>query len=233
MEAIAWALYGNEKIIVRTSKESIRNASAGANEDTVVNLVFEIAGDEYKLYRAMRGRSNASDASLTVNGQLKANGEKAVTQAVKKLLGMDYKAFFISVFARQKELNALLVLNPADRKKLVLRMLGVDRLDEVVVAIDHDLNAVKAELEGLQRNLLTPDGKSRSEMDGRAFTSSKRASLASERKRGLCRRCWMVSTRKSPVPGRSGTPWQIRMDDIAISRPRRSDRKQSSRPSMS
>jgi exonuclease SbcC len=165
VEAIAWALYGNEKTIVRTSKESIRNAGAGPNEDTAVNLVFEISGDEYKLYRAMRGRSNAVDASLTVNGQLKASGEKAVTQAIEKLLGMDYKAFFISVFARQKELNALSVLNPADRKKLVLRMLGVDRLDEVVIAIDHDLNAVKAELEALQRDLVTPEGKDRSDLE--------------------------------------------------------------------
>jgi exonuclease SbcC len=165
VEAVAWALYGNEKMIVRTGKESIRNASAGANEDCAVNLVFDIAGDEYKLYRAMRGRSNAVDASLTVNGQLKASGEKAVTQAVEKLLGMDYKAFFISVFARQKELNALSILNPSERKKLVLRMLGIDRLDEVVVAIDRDLNAVKAELETLQRDLLTPEGRSRSELE--------------------------------------------------------------------
>jgi exonuclease SbcC len=169
VEAVAWALYGNEKMIVRTGKESIRNASAGANEDTAVNLVFDIAGDEYKLYRAMKGRSNAVDASLTVNGQLKASGEKAVTQAVEKLLGMDYKAFFISVFARQKELNALSILNPAERKKLVLRMLGIDRLDEVVVAIDHDLNAVKAELEALQRGLLTPEGRSRSELERRGI----------------------------------------------------------------
>ncbi len=165
VEAVAWALYGNEKMIVRTSKESIRNAGANANEDTAVNLVFELAGDEYRLYRAMRGRSNAVDASLTVNGQLKASGEKAVTQAVERLLGMDYKAFFISVFARQKELNALSVLNPADRKKMVLRMLGVDRLDEVVSAIDHDLNAVKAGLEALQRDLTTAEGKSRSELE--------------------------------------------------------------------
>ncbi len=181
MEAVAWALYGNEKMIVRTSKESIRNASAGPNEDTAVNLVFEIAGDEYKLYRAMRGKSNASDASLTVNGQLKASGEKAVTQAVEKLLGMDYKAFFISVFARQKELNALSVLNPADRKKLVLRMLGVDRLDEVVGAIDHDLNAVKTELEALQRDLLTPEGKSRSELEKQSIRVIEEAELSLRR----------------------------------------------------
>ncbi len=165
VEAVAWALYGNEKMIVRTNKESIRNAGAGANEDTAVNLVFEIAGDEYKLYRAMRGRSNAVDASLTVNGQLKASGEKGVTQAIEKLLGMDYKAFFISVFARQKELNALSILNPAERKKLVLRMLGVDRLDEVVSTIDRDLNLSKAGLDVLQRDLVTPEGISRRDQE--------------------------------------------------------------------
>ncbi len=174
---MAWALYGNEKMIVRTGKESIRNANAGANEDTAVNLVFEIAGDEYKLYRAMRGRSNAVDASLAVNGQLKASGEKAVTQAIERLLGMDYKAFFISVFARQKELNALSVLSPADRKKLVLRMLGVDRLDEVVVAIDHDLNAVKAELEALQRDLVTSEGAKRSDLERRGISTIEEATL--------------------------------------------------------
>ena len=234
VEAVAWALYGNEKMIVRTGKESIRNASAGANEDTAVNLVFEIAGDEYKLYRAMRGRSNAVDASLTVNGQLKASGEKAVTQAVERLLGMDYKAFFISVFARQKELNALSVLNPADRKKLVLRMLGVDRLDEVVGAIDRDLNAVKAELETLQRDLVTPEGaRAAANWRGRASASSKRQPEASA-KEAEALQTQLDGDRmgRSPKPGRSVIGWRRRTGSIATSRPRRCDRKRSSRRSM-
>jgi exonuclease SbcC len=163
VEAVAWCLYGNEKSIVRTGKDGIRSSAAGPNDECSVLLVFSIEGDEYRLFRAMKGSSLSMDASLSVNGALKAKGDKHVTEAVEKLLGMDYTSFFISVFARQKELNSLSSLNPGDRKRYVLRMLGLDALDDVVKWIDQDGNEMRKVRDALQAELLAPNGRPKME----------------------------------------------------------------------
>ena len=164
VEAIAWCLYGNEKSIVRTGKEGVRSSAAGPNDECSVLLVFSIEGDEYRLHRSMKGSSLSMDATLSVNGALKAKGDRHVTAAVEKLLGMDYTSFFISVFARQKELNALSSLNPADRKRYVLRMLSLDALDEVVKLIDQDGNEMRKVRDALQAELISANGRMRKEL---------------------------------------------------------------------
>jgi exonuclease SbcC len=114
-----------------------------------VVLEFELGGDGYRLARSMKGKGLKVDASLEVNGELVAKGDTAVTESVIKLLGMDHRAFFVSVFAKQKDLNALANLRPAERKKLVLRMLGVDFLENVTKVVDHDATAAKREADQL------------------------------------------------------------------------------------
>jgi len=164
VEAIAWCLYGNEKSIVRTGKEGIRSSAAGMNDECSVLLEFDIEGDEYRLYRAMKGSSLSMDATLTVNGALKAKGDRHVTEAVEGLLGMDYTSFFISVFARQKELNSLSSLNPGERKRYVLRMLGLDALDDVVKLIDQDANEMRKVRDALQAELIAPSGRPKKDL---------------------------------------------------------------------
>ena len=158
VEAIAWAIYGNEGSIVRTGKEGVKFSGAGPNEDCSVTLEFELEGESYRLQRIMKGQRNALDASLTVNGKLLAKGDTAVTDAMIERLGMDHRAFFVSVFAKQKDLNALSSLRAEERRKLVRRMLEVDVLDKVVTEIDKDARLIESELKGLQASLVQPDG---------------------------------------------------------------------------
>lgn len=159
IEAIAWAIYGNEAPIVRTTKEGVLRANAGPNEECRVFLEFEIAGDFYKLERSMKGRDLKVDAKLIVNNKPLAKGDRIVTDELTRILGMDYKAFFISVFARQKDLAALSELQPSERKKLILRMLEIDVLDSVVSAISKDVDSTRRELEIMSAHLLETDGK--------------------------------------------------------------------------
>lgn len=159
IEAIAWALYGNETEIVRTTKEQVRWMGAGPNDECKVMLEFDIEGDSYHLERIMKGKDLKVDATLTVNDKPEAKGDKAVSEEISRRLGMDHKAFFISVFARQKELNALSSFRPFERKKLILRMLDVDVLDRVVGEIDRDTSVMKKSLELTTRSLLTEDGR--------------------------------------------------------------------------
>jgi len=158
VEAIAWALYGNESSIVRTTKEGIRSSSAGQNDECSVELEFDLAADHYRVVRTIKGKNCTSDATLSVNGSLSARTDKCVTDLIVDRLGMDYKSFFISVFARQKDLNALSTLRPADRKKTILRMLEIDVLDDVVTEIDKDAKVKRTELANLNLFLFEANG---------------------------------------------------------------------------
>ena len=175
VEAIAWALYGNESSIVRTTKEGIRSSSAGPNDECSVELEFDLAADHYRVVRTIKGKNCTSDATLSVNGSLSARTDKGVTDLIVDRLGMDYKSFFISVFARQKDLNALSTLRPADRKKTILRMLEIDVLDDVVTEIDKDAKGKRTELANLNLFLFEASGQEK-----RKRIEAERSSLADD-----------------------------------------------------
>jgi exonuclease SbcC len=80
---------------------------------------------------------------------------------VEKLIGMDYKSFFTSVFARQKELNALQNARAGERKKAVLRMLRIDGVDSVIQLVRDDARAVKERIKGAMSALVDEDGRER------------------------------------------------------------------------
>lgn len=163
IEAVSWALFGNRSE-TRTGKEGIRRSGAGPHEDCAVEIEFELAQVRYRLRRSLRGKDLRSEAELVAGGAVIAKSDKAVTQKVEQILGMDYRAFFISVFARQKDLSALSVLAPAERKKLIMRMLQLDVLQEVVDDVRRDGRNERQVLQSVNEQLMTSDGRSRKEV---------------------------------------------------------------------
>jgi exonuclease SbcC len=160
IEAISWALYGN-KSESRNGREGIKRSGAGAHEECSVELEFELGGVQYRLRRSLKGKDLKAEAELTAGGGVIAKSERAVSQKVEEILGMDHQAFFISVFARQKDLSALSVLTPGERKKLVMRMLQLDVLQDVLDNIRGDGKEGKLLLQSYNERLLTPDRRSR------------------------------------------------------------------------
>lgn len=163
IEAISWVLYGNSSVD-RTVKEGIKRAGAGPNEDCSVTIIFELGGVEYQVKRSMRGKNLKVDAELLGNGEVLASSERSVTSFVEKILGMDYRSFFHSVFARQRELSALSALTPADRKKLIVRMLDLDILQDVINDIRQDERDEKRDLQFINEQLLTPERRPKREV---------------------------------------------------------------------
>ena len=104
-EAIAWALYGT--VAARTSSEDIKRNDAEPSSPCIVDICFQFEGDEYRVVRQMKGKALISSATITRNGKIAATGAGPSTMFIQKTLGMDYKSFFTSIFARQKELNTL------------------------------------------------------------------------------------------------------------------------------
>ena len=166
IEAIAWALFGNIDEVVRTSREGVRRVGSSPSESCLAVLEFELGGVEYRIEREMSGRSLHMRATLRTKDKLLADGDRPVKNTVERLLGMDNKSFFTSVFARQKELNALQNVAPGERKKVILRMLRIDSIDSVLTSIRSDKNSVHSKIEGSERTLLTEDGREKEKVLG-------------------------------------------------------------------
>ena len=153
-DAIAFALYGD----VRGVKETIRHAKAGDKEPVVVTLLFEIEGKEYKVVRQMRGKSLTAKAYLyDGDDALIAESAKGVSAEIVKLIGMNKEAFMHTVFASQKELTALSALKNEERKKIIRKLLGLEKIDRIENEIKMKLRTLKSEIEAVGAVLLNED----------------------------------------------------------------------------
>lgn len=151
MEAIAWALYGNPA--ARTTKEHIKRQGSSLREICQVILNMEIADTHYQIIREMRGTSLSSDAAIHADKKPVARGTQATLEYATRLLGMDREAFFTSFFAKQKELNALSDLQPADRKNLIIRMLGIDDIDKAIELLRQGVRDIDTRTKTLRASL--------------------------------------------------------------------------------
>jgi exonuclease SbcC len=185
IEAVAWALYGNEKAIVRTAKEDVKRIGAAAKDPCRVTLEFEFEGENYQVMREMKGINFTMKAEVQVNNKLAAQATRDVTELLEDRIGMDYQAFYTSVFAKQKELNALSGLAPHARKKLVLRMLNIDAVDFAVKSLRKDKSVKKTEIETFRKVLYDEDGVSKIEIYNKDLKSAKsdRSALVPEAKK--------------------------------------------------
>lgn len=135
-EAVAWILYG--PVASRTSSDQIKREGADAKDDCKGELEFIFGEDNYKVTREITGKNLTSSASIMRNGSLIATGSDIVSTYIQKKLGMDYKSFYTSIFAKQKELNALSTMKSSERRPLILKMLGINSLDQIITDIRSD-----------------------------------------------------------------------------------------------
>ncbi|RJS73489.1 MAG: SMC family ATPase [Candidatus Syntrophoarchaeum sp. WYZ-LMO15] len=156
IEAIAWAIYGHPAS--RTKKEQIKRVGASPSEPCGVILEFYLGRDEYRVRREMVGQSLSPRAELLLNGEPIAEGERQVTSFLEGVIGMDYQSFITSVFARQKELNALSTMGPEERKRLILRMLKIDIIKKSLESLRSDKNADRKRMEGIKEAIIDESG---------------------------------------------------------------------------
>jgi exonuclease SbcC len=151
-EAVAWTLYG--PVAARTSTDQIKREGAAPSDPCRVELEFMFDDDTYHVVREMSGKNLSASGSATVNGKLAANGAEVLTKYIQKKLGMDWKSFYTSIFAKQKELNTLSSMNPSERRQLILRMLGINAVDDIISEIRSDTKEKKNLVEKLGNELV-------------------------------------------------------------------------------
>ena len=155
LESILWALFGHEA--ARTNKELVKRQAAAPGEDVVVRLEFEIEGTQHAVTRRLRGRSLQPEASVESAGVLVVapgpNSWEQTNLLVMRILGFDRPSFESTVVAKQGELAALSELRPAQRKKVLLGLLGIDRIDQAVQQARSDGRILDARLTEARRSL--------------------------------------------------------------------------------
>lgn len=155
IEAIAFALYGTPA--TRTNKSLIRHDGAAAGDAVRVEMEAEVAGQALHIVRELRGANQTGTASLTVDGQTivasQAGSSEAVTHEITRRIGLDREAFFNTICAQQKELGRLAHKSKADRKRLVLGMLGIDALDRAIQEAGIMRRNAEARVQALQERM--------------------------------------------------------------------------------
>ncbi|MCW3136370.1 MAG: AAA family ATPase [Canidatus Methanoxibalbensis ujae] len=92
-----------------------------------VELVFSESGNTYTIMRTRSHRTG--EAEIYEGDTLIARTHKEVTEAVFRILGMDRETLMNSFFIRQGEITGLIEASPADRKRLISRLIGIDKLE--------------------------------------------------------------------------------------------------------
>jgi exonuclease SbcC len=155
-EALAWTLYG--PVATRTGTDQLKREGAAPSDPCRVELEFIFNDDTYRVVREMKGKNLSASGIATVNGKIAVNGAETLSKFIQMKLGMDWKSFYTSIFAKQKELNTLSSMNPSERRQLILRMLGIDVVDNIISKIRSDAKDKKSEIEKLQFDLLDENG---------------------------------------------------------------------------
>lgn len=182
IEAIEFCLYGKTKS--GTNKDTIRRHNALDDEPTYTSVDFDMDGRHYRCrryltkklstqaslyayddesYESLREKDDGKTDLATGQRSLKdlgtviATSPTGVTEAITELFGIKYSGFIASFVARQKELDSLASsLTPEARKKFFLELLDYSRLDGVKKEYNQEIRALKASLNTLEKQLLSP-----------------------------------------------------------------------------
>jgi len=154
-EAILFALYGELK--TKGSKDLIRNSSVSEKEAVSVSLEFEFDSLTYKVVREFRGKALSANAKFYKNEELISSGAKEVTNSIVKLVKMNKDAFMHTLFASQKELTSLSNLKPEDRKKMIRKLLGLEKIDAIEAMLIEKSRGLKRDIDAFREILLSSD----------------------------------------------------------------------------
>ncbi|MDQ3108163.1 MAG: SMC family ATPase, partial [Actinomycetota bacterium] len=151
LESILWTLWGRS----RTRNEEIR--TSGVNAECITEVEFEHEGHLYLVRRTISGINSTVKAEAWADHMQVANGVRDVKQYVHSVLGMDDTAFRASVFAEQKQIAAFSAQKPAERRDLVLKLLGITPLDAARDAARRDAKTARDDVDRVRALLLDVD----------------------------------------------------------------------------
>jgi exonuclease SbcC len=164
LDALTWALWGEARL--RSDDDLI---ALGAQE-MEVDLVFALDGQDY---RVIRKRNKAKRGQSWLDFQMRNNGTwKAMSAAtlpetqrlIETTLRMGYDTFANSAFLRQGHADEFTRRKPAERKKVLAEILGLDiyegleaKAKERVKTLDVQIKVLEGQIVELEREAAKRD----------------------------------------------------------------------------
>ena len=149
VDAITYALYGQH---TRGKRMHVKDGSSGGR----VELDLRLFGRKYEIVREFDGKGALRKATLREDERLLVAGEKRdeaqVSEAVSRILGLDYKRMASSVVIQQGEIDAILRSDPRDLKELFDDLMGLRTFDEA-------FNEMREVLEGFRERIRKVTGR--------------------------------------------------------------------------
>lgn len=136
LTAVMFALYGiRPKGISVTALRRI----GSEGEECSVSVVFKHLGQQVEIIRELKGNNNRVVVNIYVDGQAEtATSVGAADKWVSKRLGIDAEGFLTAFVVRQKELDSFVRADPAERKKIIEKLAGVETINNALKAARED-----------------------------------------------------------------------------------------------
>jgi exonuclease SbcC len=129
VHAIVWAMYGVTPDGVRVG--ALRRQGSEGDGDVEVKVTFVHAGQTVEVTRALRGKNDTTIASIELDGVEQTNvSSRTASQWITQFLGLDAEAFLTAFVVRQKELDNLVKARPGERRKIIERLAGIERMSK-------------------------------------------------------------------------------------------------------
>ncbi|MGB9630415.1 MAG: AAA family ATPase [Candidatus Methanodesulfokora sp.] len=144
LEAINYALF---PMSYRNQEELMRKGS----REMIVSLVIEIDGKQYRITRARREGKPESKLEVRQGDMWRMiqHGSQDVNKSLEEL-GLRSDIFENTIYIRQGEIASLLNAKPAERKKIVGRILGTEDLEEIYEELRDIISEIKQRESGLE-----------------------------------------------------------------------------------
>ncbi len=150
MTAVAYAFYGPD--VLDTGNSDV--VTWGKTKARVA-VWFALDGVPYMVWRGSDGKN--SSATLARSGEPIAQSATEVTQEITRLLGVDRVGFLASVFSKQEDLLGIGSLQPAKRQSTVLRLLGIDQVDDAIKKINEETRSLNRDLNIMRLTVKPPE----------------------------------------------------------------------------
>ena len=151
IDAIVFALFGPKGEYVRGKKaeDLIKKGKMFAS----VELHFTIGENRYKVFRKVSMKKTDSSAYLETNGNRIIDTITGVDQEIESILGVSKEIFMNSVFVKQGEMDSLIDEDPAKRKELFGKLIGIDRLTKSSKSVADIVKELEMEKSVIQESI--------------------------------------------------------------------------------
>ncbi len=128
MDAISFALFGTYPAVQhrRVAVDEIIMNRPQQEKNASVILEFGIDGAAYSIERSLE-LNGSTKATLSKDGAYLQSQPQRVNEEIERILKVDYDLFSRAIYSEQNRLTYFLELRPAERKKQIDGLLGLDR----------------------------------------------------------------------------------------------------------